>query len=613
MNLSPIISTSAPLKTIRVRQKASRAVAAVRDPKPASGSVGKRMYATAQTSRLTSDWGITITSADAEILVSAIAVRSRLRIAERDDDYFRGMLMLLENNVVGDHGIRLRMCCQNSSGKLDEGLNHAIEDAWEDYLDEESCTVSRERNGIEVQRLTIRTLARDGVLLHRKYPGFRNDYGFAIDPIEVDRLDHWWNRPSVGDANEIKFGIERDQFKAALFYWILTRHPGDVFAYSSSPRYRERVPSEQIIPIWTIERAGQWIGMPLWPSVSKRLRNLWGYEESEQIAARVAANKAGFFEVDPKTAGVDEYVGDAVDQQGNKLVDMQPGQFEQLPAGWKANLIDPKHPTEAFAHFLKAQLRGASAGSGIPYNSVAQDLESVNYSSYKAGMNDARDGFKYLQVLMVRKLMRPWFKAWLPFAVLSGKIKGVVMGDLSKISGCDFWKPRRWAGLEPLKEMQAYVLSIEAGLDSARNIIEEQFDRDIETVYQEQEMDNLLADEHHLDFSAAGIKKPTLGSGPVDTETQQGSGGDGEGGVTGNKGHTWNGHTEQVKELVKELRFQRQDFRRLSERQLVALEKSPEAKVQPITVNVEAKAGKKVSKLVRDDAGNIIGLETTTE
>jgi lambda family phage portal protein len=177
------------------------------------------------------------------------------------------------------------------------------------------------------------------------------------------------------------------------------------------------------------------------------------------------------------------------------------------------------HPTEAFPHFVKAQLRGAAAGADMPYNAVSNDLESVNYSSYKAGMNDARDGFKYLQRVIAFKLMRPWFRDWLKYAMLSGKIP-LPMTDYERLAKCDCWKPRRWAGLEPLKEVQAAVLAVEAGFDSQRNIIEEDYDRDIEEVFDEQEHDQALADDHGLDFSGKDIHKPVVGAGAVDTNTE---------------------------------------------------------------------------------------------
>ncbi len=544
-------------------------------------ATGTRIFGSAVTNRLTADWPIHITSSDAEILVSAIATRCRMRGLERDDDYFRNMLYLLENNIVGDQGIRLRMKARRPDGKLDQEANHAVTTAWNEYLEEENCTVTGTRSGIEVQRLGIRTLARDGPYLVRKHRGFPNAFHYAIEVIEVDRLDHWWNRPAVGTANEIKFGIELNKFKGRVAYWILTRHPGDVFAYSSSPRYRERIDADEIMGIWTIERGEQTVGMPLWPSIAKRLKNLYGYEEAEQVAARAASAKGGWFEVDPKAAGMDEYVG-PVDEAGNKLVNTEPGQWEELPAGRKAVANDPNHPTDAFPHFVKAQLRGAAAGGGLPYNAVANDLESVNYSSYKAGMNDARDGFKWLQRLIATKLMRPWFRDWLPYAIMSGRVKGITMLDLDRLRTADCWKPRRWAGLEPMKEVQAAILSVEAGFDSQRNVIEEQFDRDIEEVFDDHEHDLELAEEHGLDFSGE-IKKPIIGGGDVDTSSAKEPG-------RGNG----NGHGKA--DLLEELRAQRYEFA---------------TRQQPINVHIDNKPArtKRSIKLVKDEKGFTTGVE----
>ena len=75
---------------------------------------GKRMFAAAQVSRLNIDCPISISSANAEILVSAIATRSRLRQLERDDDYMRRMLRLFQNNIIGHNGIMLQMKIKDS-------------------------------------------------------------------------------------------------------------------------------------------------------------------------------------------------------------------------------------------------------------------------------------------------------------------------------------------------------------------------------------------------------------------------------------------------------------------------------------------------------------------
>ena len=461
------------------------------------------MYSAAQVDRTTSDWSITLTSANAEILVSAIATRSRLRQLERDDDYFRRMLDLVEAGTVGWRGVRLR-------STLDEKRRSVLLSTWERALSAKNCNVNRRMHGVALQRLAMRSLARDGGMVFRTYPGYANEFHFAIRDYEIDHLDHYWNQPRMtGSGTTTLFSIEMDQFNAPVAYHLLHQHPGEVFAYRSGPRYRDRVPADEIIPFLnSFERSGQATGMPLWPSVGNRLNHLRNYDKNELIASRVASAKGGWFE---KTTMTGEYSGDGKDSNGNTLVDTSPGQWEELPMGWKAVQNDPTHPVDAYAAFIKGQLRGASAGANLPYNSVANDLEGVNYSSIRAGLLEARDTFKYLQYRLAAELMQPWFEAWLPFAILSRQLP-FEMGDIPEILASVTWLGRRWDWVDPLKDTQASVMALNNKLTSHRRIIEEsEEDGDIEDVFHEIEQDEAMAKQHKFTLT-----EPTPAKGNVD-------------------------------------------------------------------------------------------------
>jgi lambda family phage portal protein len=122
---------------------------------------------------------------------------------------------------------------------------------------------------------------------------------------------------------------------------------------------------------------------------------------------------------------------------------------------------------EAYGGFVKGQLRGGSVGASLSYNSVANDLESVNYSSLKAGRLEEMSQYKWDQTLITEQLMRPWFEDWLPYAILTGKIQ-MPITKRQKILDGEGWLPRVWESVEPLKEAQADVLEIGAGLSSRR-------------------------------------------------------------------------------------------------------------------------------------------------
>src|SRR5690349_15225339 len=70
---------------------------------------GARMYDAASTDRLSADFAVSQKSANAEILVSAIAARARGRKLERDNPYAWGLLNTFQNNVGGHDPFPLRM------------------------------------------------------------------------------------------------------------------------------------------------------------------------------------------------------------------------------------------------------------------------------------------------------------------------------------------------------------------------------------------------------------------------------------------------------------------------------------------------------------------------
>lgn len=463
------------------------------------------MYAAAETSRLTADWAINVTSANAEILISRKAVISRCRQLERDDVYMRRILRLFQNNVIGHHGIRLEpKILSPGTGDYDRPANALLRDAWVESGKRANCTVTKTLSRLECQGLTMRALIRDGGILWRKRVAFPNPFGFAIEPIEIDRLDHDLNRPATQTTNKIQFGIEVDQFDAPVAYHILTRHPGDVFAYRSSPHYRERVLADEIIPVWSPERAGQLVGMPMTSAILKRLNHLDNYDEAELIAARVAACKGGFF----TKKNSEQYEGEE-DEQGNTITEMQPGVFEELPIGMDFTPNHPEHPTQAYPAFVKTQLRGAASGVNLSYNALANDLEGVNYSSLRAGLIEDREEYKYLQSLLIEQLMDPWFEAWLPLAIMSGQL-ALPFGEIKRLK-THAWRARRWAWVDPLKDVQADMIAIEGGLTSRRHVIAENGE-DVEQVFNDQEQDQALADDHGLVFI---VDKPKVGTGAV--------------------------------------------------------------------------------------------------
>lgn len=462
---------------------------------PAAG--GRRSFDAGLVDRLTADWSGSNKTADAILRQQLRRIRGRSRDLCRNNDYAKRFLQLLAQNVIGPHagGIRYQARTLKDGGKLDADNNRVLEEAFADWGKLGVCTLDGRMTWRDAQTLMIKTIPQDGEMLIRKIRGrqARNDFNFAIQLIEADHLDEDYCR-DLGDGRKIEMSVEFDRYNRPVAYHVLTRHPGEDVYYWGGRKYM-RVPAEEILHPFVFDRITQARGVPWFYSAMQRLQMLGGYEEAELIAARVAASQMGVI----TTETGDEEAGDGVDAAGNLTFEAEPGMFRQLASGQKLEMFDPKHPVDAFAPFCKAMLRGVAAGLGVSYTSLAQDLEGVNYSSLRHGALDERDAYRAIQTWFIGAVIDPIFLEWLRMGLTSGAIGGLPYRKLDEFRRRE-WQPRGWQWVDPLKEVNANIAAINAGLRSRGEVVGDQ-GRDLGDTFEALRDEQDLAAEYNLSFS----------------------------------------------------------------------------------------------------------------
>lgn len=477
-----------------------------------------RMYDAAMTNNLNGDFSTTVGSANAEILTSLYLARGRSRTLVKDNPYAKGIVRTMRNNIVGHDPFRLEMKVgkKDAKGKFtpETETNEKIQAAWKKAGSKKNCTVRKDMSRLEMYHAVIASVVRDGSLLarhHRSFPN--NSFGYAIELIDIDRLQESYMGKSQ-DGNVIRFSIERDRFNAPVKYWILTRHPGDLFQTNppASNVMREGVDAENIIHFNNIrERPEQDVGFPELDSIIQRLHRIDQFDIAHVTAAIYSACKSIWIERVAPTAN--EYQADGESREGQKLSNVEPSTAEILPDGYQAKQLDPKFPLETGPDFKKDQLRGVGAGSGVAYHTLANDLSSVNFSSGRLGENAQRDEFMVRQELMIEDFVRLHFNEWLKYAILSGEVE-LPLSRLEEFQEAAEFNGRRWSYINPLQDAQADVLRIEAGLDSRDNvIINSERGGDVETVNAEIANGKDSDEEFGLDFSGADPTLPTVKKG----------------------------------------------------------------------------------------------------
>jgi lambda family phage portal protein len=450
--------------------------------------------------RLLMDWVTSSIHPDHKQRQSAARLRARARDLEEYNSYISQFLNLLAVNVVGPHGFKLDAQIKGSRNELLSSVNQKIEDAWY-YWSCKPVTVDGRLNFIDLQKLLIRSVARDGEVFVRMWRNFPNEWGFALEPIDAEMVDERFNRSPSPRDTEVRMGIEVDRWQAAVAYHTWTRLEDTVEGINQ--RQRIRIPADEMIHLFVPKRIGQVRATTWLAPVMVGTKMLAGYTEAELVAARTAAAKMGFFvNKDGLGQSMDSAQGTASDTKSGTAMrmDAAPGTIGIAPAHYEFQTWDPTHPTSAFPAFMKTILREIATGLGVSYNALANDLEGVNYSSMRSGLLIERDIWRSLQTWWTHSVLTRVYENWLNMALLKGELALSGTRDFRAYRQVN-WVPRGWAWVDPLKDVQAGVIAIQNGLASRTGLLGEQGE-DPETIFKQLKKENEMALENEVQIAA---------------------------------------------------------------------------------------------------------------
>lgn len=473
-----------------ILDRALRSVGLKRDTPPPR----RRMSAGwqgAESTRLNASWMTPQASINSDLRYQLAVLRARSRWLIENNGYAAGFVRAVESNVIGPRGIQLRAENRTQTGAFVPRTNDAIELAWKRGGNAATWDVARRLTRLDMEKMAVRTVAADGEALFRIWRGFDNPFGFAVQAIDTDLLDEAYNVKRSPGQNEIRMGIELDQWGGAVAYHLFTEHPAEV-----STRDRIRVPAGDIIHLFVPLRAGQVRGVPWLAPVLTDLQMLDGYEEAELVAARTAATQMGLLKPN-EHANLDENA--PVDTQ----FDASPGQFRELPYGYDVEQWNPQHPNTEFGAFVNSILRCIGRGAGVTYMTLTGDLSNANYSSLRAGQGPERDEWRALQQWLIPRLHDRLYEAWLPYALLSGQV--AVDSRLASNYQARSWKPRGWISVDPLKDVQSFERMVNLGVTSRTRFVGEMGD-DFEEIIDELREEQDYADREGV--SIDGIDTP---------------------------------------------------------------------------------------------------------
>jgi lambda family phage portal protein len=454
-------------------------------------------FAAADVSRLTASLAGETEQINNVLRYQLRRLRARSRQLAQNNPYGKRFAAMVVDNVCGPTPFRLQAKVKFKSGKLDTTSNARIESCFKSWSRKGNCEITGRWSWSAVLRLLIRTLAVDGELLFRVYRGpAYGPHGFQIQVLDIDRLDDQLNK-ALPNGGAIHMGVELDAQARPVAYHLLKSKPAQ-WQSGYTPREHERVPAADIVHYFVPEYAEQVRGVPWMYAAMVNLVHIGAFAEAAVIAARVGATQMGFIS---SPDGDATPLADGQTANGTPQFDAEPGTFPVMPPGYSMESWNPKYPDAAIEPFLNACLRGVAVGFNVAHHNLSGDMNGVNYSSARIAELDERDNWMTIQNGVAEHVIDPLVSGeWLRQQVIVGKLP-FPLEKLDLYREC-YFQPRRWAWVDPAKEVKAAMEAIDGKLKSRTRVIAEGGE-DIEDVFDEIAEETQLAKDKNISLEPA--------------------------------------------------------------------------------------------------------------
>lgn len=410
---------------------------------------------------------------DIQVQQGAVVLRTQARNLEQNHDIARGALRVLVNNVVGPNGIGIEPQPRRPDGSIHQEYAMALREAWKDWC--KLPEVTQRHHWAKVQRMAVKTWMRDGEVFSQMLSGPVPllDHGtrvpFSLELFEPDMIPMDYE----DIEKNIRQGIQRNTWGKPTGYYVWNNFPNDrvTLNRASDLKYIE---AARILHLANLDRIGQMRGVSEFASVITRLEDIKDYEESERIAAKIAAALTAFVKKgSPDLYNPADDTNIQKDDAGNILpreLSLEPGTIiDNLGVGEEIGLIDSNRPNPNVITFRQGQLRAVAAGLGASYSSLSRDYNGT-WSAQRQELVEQWIHYAILTDEFVGQYIQPVWEQFVVAAHLSGVVK--MPRDLKPYTENDvLFIGQSMPWIDPMKESMAWHQLVQDGFASEVEVI----------------------------------------------------------------------------------------------------------------------------------------------
>ncbi len=406
-------------------------------------------------------------TADSEVNTSLVDMRELSRELDRNHDMAKGVLTTLVSRIVGSQIIPQPQV-KDLQGKLLSDVNREISKKFKQWSYRPEVT--KIHSWGKASRLACRTWLRDGEALTKHLIGdvrglnHSTKIPYSLELMEPDFLPVDYE----DEKKNIRAGIKFNAWGEPKTYYLL-KSGGSlnqiINRYSSSDV--RAISADKLTHIAIRERLHQSRGMSIFAAVYTRLDDIKDYEESERIAARVAAAMTSFIKRDPNVFTNQKQTAD--DQ---RYYEMQPGIiYDDLLPGEEPVSMQSNRPSGLLGDFRNSMLKMVSAGTGAGYSTISKNYDGT-YSAQRQELVEQKIVYDILIEEFNSGWTRPIWDNFIKALLLSG-FKFPLETDQETIFDVHFQNPAvPW--IDPRKEADGNRELNKLGVKTRSKIIREQ-------------------------------------------------------------------------------------------------------------------------------------------
>jgi len=408
------------------------------------------------------------TSPDVDVNAASANLRANARHLEQNYDLAKGVLTTLVANVVG-MGIHPIPMIKNGQGDLHTEANKEVLKLYKNWARNPEVTCDYDE--ASAQRIACRTWLRDGELFTQLISGnmksldHKTIVPFSYELIEADYVPLNLN----DDKKGIVQGVQKNKWGCPNAYHIYKNLDINANAAGSfgllSTQDTKRVPAKNILHLKLTDRIRQTRGVTMFSTIMQRFEDIKYIEESERVAARVAAAMAGFI----RKGAPDMYVAPNNSDEYREM-EFMPGMiFDDLKAGEEVQTTNSNRPNNEVIPFLDMNLRFAAAGAGTSFSSIAKNYNGT-YSAQRQELVEQYMSYGILWSYFSKRQVLPIYEEFLKMAVTARLLKDFADIDESTLYDVSFTRPPlTW--IDPKKEMDGIEKELTTGISSKTAII----------------------------------------------------------------------------------------------------------------------------------------------